>query len=269
MKTPLTYYGGKQKLAKTIIDLIPRHHTYCEPFFGGGAVFFAKEPSTIEVINDTNGELINFYKVAKTKFRQLQKEIKATLFSREVHRQAAKVILNFPTLFSEVKRAWAIWVLANQSYGSMIETSSTWGYDKSENTSAKRLYRKRENFTEEITQRLEKAQIENTDALRVIETRDSKDTFFYCDPPYFNSDCGHYDGYSKQDYENLLITLSKIKGKFLLSSYPNPLLEKYAKENNWFVKKIDMALSIVAKYKTGKRKTEVLAGNYGIAETKQ
>jgi DNA adenine methylase len=268
MRPPLTYYGGKQQLAGDIISLIPDHHTYCEPFFGGGAVFFAKEPSKIEVINDTNGELINFYRVVKTKFRHLQKEIKLTLYSRAEHR-LAKIILEFPELVSDIKRAWAIWVLANQSYGSMIETKSTWGYDKSSNTGAKRLSNKRNNFTKEYAERLEKVQIENIDALRVIETRDSEKTFFYCDPPYFNSDCGHYDGYSEQDYENLLKKLSEIKGKFLLSSYPNELLEKYAKQNKWFVKKIDMPLSIVAKYKTGKRKTEVLAGNYPLISKEQ
>ena len=71
MKPPLTYYGGKQMLSKLIVSLIPPHNIYCEPFFGGGAVFFAKAPSKLEVINDTNGELINFYRIVKTKFRDL------------------------------------------------------------------------------------------------------------------------------------------------------------------------------------------------------
>lgn len=266
MKPPLTYYGGKQNLSSTIVNLIPEHHTYCEPFFGGGAVFFAKEPSPIEVINDTNGELINFYRVVKNNFRQLQREVQATLHSRELHRHAAKAVLAYPELFSEIKRAWAIWVLANQGYSSLIEKSSTWGYDKSSNSMAKRLHNKRNNFIREFAQRLEKTQIENIDALRVINIRDSKDTFFYFDPPYFNSDCGHYNNYSKQDFENLLVVLSKIKGKFLLSSYPSDLVQDYARQNKWFVKKIDMPLSVIAKYKTGKRKIEVITGNYKINE---
>ena len=61
MKTPLTYYGGKQQLAATILALIPEHKVYAEPFVGGAAACFAKEPSRCEVINDTNGELVNFY----------------------------------------------------------------------------------------------------------------------------------------------------------------------------------------------------------------
>lgn len=60
MKTPITYYGGKQRLLKYILPLIPKHTLYAEPFTGGGAVFFEKEPSDIEVINDTNKALITF-----------------------------------------------------------------------------------------------------------------------------------------------------------------------------------------------------------------
>jgi site-specific DNA-adenine methylase len=56
MKTPISYYGGKQKLASTILKLIPDHNLYCEPFLGGAAIFFAKEQSNVEVINDTNKE---------------------------------------------------------------------------------------------------------------------------------------------------------------------------------------------------------------------
>ena len=63
MKTPVSCYGGKQKLATKICSLIPEHTLYSEPFIGGGAIFFAKEPSPVEVLNDTNKELMNFYKV--------------------------------------------------------------------------------------------------------------------------------------------------------------------------------------------------------------
>ena len=54
LKTPISYYGGKQKMLKHILPLIPQHHLYVEPFFGGGAVFWAKEPCEVEIINDYN-----------------------------------------------------------------------------------------------------------------------------------------------------------------------------------------------------------------------
>lgn len=64
MRTPITYYGGKQNLSERIVSMMPRHKIYCEPFFGGGAVFFAKPKAGIEVINDKNDLLINFSRSA-------------------------------------------------------------------------------------------------------------------------------------------------------------------------------------------------------------
>ena len=261
MKPPLTYFGGKQKLAKHILPLIPKHNLYCEPFFGGGAIFFAKPPSEIEVINDTNGALINFYRVIKNDFKKLQKQIKVTLHSREEH-HLAQIILEYPSFFNDVKYAWAIWVLANQSYSSRLD--SQWGYDRKRNTSAKRLHYKREGFSDDYAKRLEKAEIENSDALKVIETRDSKQSFFYCDPPYFNASRGHYIKYTEQDFEHLLQLLSTIRGKFILSSYPSELLNKYARKNQWHIMQINMPLDIAARYQKDKRKNEVITTNYKI-----
>jgi len=261
MKPPLTYFGGKQQLAKHILPLIPKHTLYCEPFFGGGAIFFAKNPSEIEVINDSNGELINFYRTVKRNCKDLEREIKVTLHSRQ-HHQAAKVVLGFPELFTEIKRAWAIWMLANDSYSSRLDSS--WGTDRKKNTSGKRLHYKRQDFTSSYAERMEKTEIENADALEVISTRDSKQCFFYCDPPYFNAGKGHYKKYTEQDFENLLKVLSSIKGKFLLSSYPSSLLSRFIQKNKWYTKEIEMPLAVTARYKSSKRKTEVLTANYPI-----
>jgi DNA adenine methylase len=261
MRPLLTYYGGKQKLAPLILSFIPKHNLYCEPFFGGGAVFFTKEPSELEVINDTNGDLINFYKVVQHDFKKLQKLIKATLHSREAHHEA-RIIISYPKLFNAIQRAWAIWVLANQGYSSRLD--SPWGYDRKRNTSAKRLSKKRIRFTEEYVTRLEKIEVENTDALEVIKTRDSKESFFYCDPPYFNAGMGHYDAYTEQDFENLLKALASIMGKFLLSSYPSEVLNKYIRKHKWHTKQMEMPLAIITKFRKGKTKTEVLTANYPL-----
>lgn len=261
MRPPLTYFGGKQQMAKHILPLIPKHTLYAEPFFGGGAIFFAKEKSEIEVINDCNGDLINFYRILKNNYKELAKEIKATLHSRE-HHQAAKIVLGFPQLFNSIKRAWAIWVLANESYSSRLDSS--WGYDRKKNTSAKRLHYKREEFTKVYADRLEQTEIENADALQVIEIRDSKNSFFYCDPPYHNAGMGHYAPYSEEDFEKLLDLLTSIQGKFLLSSYPSELLNKFIRKNKWHTKEIDMPIAVISRYKQGKRKREVLTANYPI-----
>ncbi|MBD3748926.1 MAG: DNA adenine methylase [Sphingobacteriales bacterium] len=261
LRTPLSYYGGKQKLAGKIVSLIPEHSLYCEPFIGGAAVYFAKEKSNVEVINDTNSELVNFYKVCKNKFHLLKAKIDVTLHSRAQHDDAF-VIYNKPHLFDEIERAWAVWVLACQSFSSQLDNS--WGFDIKKNSTSLKIHNRREDFASDLAIRLQTTQIEYADAIYIIKSRDTENSFFYCDPPYFNSDCGHYDGYSKEDFENLLKTLCNIKGKFLLSSYPSDLLHEYTQKNGWHTWTVDQKVTVNAKSGKIKRKVEVLTANYFI-----
>ncbi len=258
LKTPISYYGGKQMMLKYILPNIPKHESYIEPFIGGGAVFWAKQPSGLEILNDTNKELMNFYEVVKNDFVSLEKTIKISLHSRDLHRQAHIVYTN-PDMFDKIKRAWAVWILAAQGFGGQI--SSSWGRDKTQNKTVKMLKNKRDNFSIEFAERLQLVELECRDAVKIIETSDFEDAFFYCDPPYFNANMGHYDGYTIEDFELLLKTLSNIKGKFLLSSYPSEILQKYTKEHKWHQVKIEMHVAISNK---GKRKIEVLTANYPI-----
>lgn len=255
LKTPITYYGGKQNLIKYLLPLIPAHKLYCEPFFGGGALLFAKPQSQTEIINDLNGEVVNFFKVVKTKFSELEKEIKGTLHSRELFKRA-KAIYDFPDMFSEVKRAWAFWVLTNQGFSGLI---GSWGFGKT-NSKERALSNKREEFSKVFAERFRSVQIEHNDALKVIDRCNDKDSFIYCDPPYINSDQGHYAGYTPSDYKLLLEKLAKFKGKFLLSSYPNKELSAFIKKNKWKVKQIKKSVAVTKL--TDKQKTELMVFNY-------
>jgi DNA adenine methylase len=260
-KTPISYYGGKQRLLSVILTKIPEHTLYCEPFLGGAAIFFGKPQSAVEVINDTNKELMNFYRICKEKFLDLQSLVRITLHSRTAHKDA-KIINANPHLFTDVQRAWAVWVLSSQSFSAQLDNS--WGFDISKRTTSKKITNKREQFTEDLAIRLQDAQIECADAIYIIQSRDTAESFFYCDPPYFNSNCGHYDGYTQEDFELLLKTLSEIKGKFLLSSYPSPVLMKWAKQMGWKQWSLEMGVTVNQKSGYLKRKVEVLTANYEI-----
>lgn len=93
MRTPITYYGGKQQLASTIIEMIPAHRIYVEPFFGGGAVFFAKGKSYLEVINDVNDNLITFYEVCQDSelFARLYDKVQHTLHAESYYKTAYEI----------------------------------------------------------------------------------------------------------------------------------------------------------------------------------
>jgi DNA adenine methylase len=262
VKTPLSYYGGKQQLAKTILGIIPEHRIYCEPFVGGAAVFFAKEPSEVEIVNDTNGEIVNFYEVVKRDFPALQKEIEISLHSRLLHKHA-RVVYENPEMFTRVKRAWAIWMLANFSYGCKLD--GCYGYDR-KGMYSKKFDNKRDDFTSDYMKRLKRVQIECYDALRIIKSRDAADAFFYCDPPYVGADQGHYDGYEQSDFDNLLKVLEAIDGKFLLSSYRNESLRNFTKLNGWHKIEFKMCSSMT-NGTTHQKKIEVLTANYPVSVT--
>ncbi len=261
MKTPISYYGGKQTMLQHILPLEPKHNLYTEAFCGGAAYYWAKQPSEIEVINDINGEVVNFYSVLQTNSTELESLIKSTLHSKKMHHHAGIIYQN-PELFSTVQRAWALWVLSTQSFACIID--GTFGYDRTSNSCAKKIFNaKKRLLSGEYSERIEKTQIESRNAIDVIRTRDCVDAFHYVDPPYFNSDCGHYGGYSEQDFCNLLDLLSGIKGKFLLSSYPSDILAKYVKKNKW--KQLQFKKAVAVSAKAVKTKIEVVTANYSIS----
>ncbi|WP_420582101.1 DNA adenine methylase [Reichenbachiella sp.] len=262
IKTPISYYGGKQSMVKTILPLIPDHRIYVEPFFGGGAIFWAKEPSTTEVVNDVNMNIVNFYEVLKHGYFDLKKKVEATLHSRETYKKAM-VIYDCPWLFADdpVVRAWAFYVVTNQGFGCKI---GTWGYDRHKRTHS--IQNKIDRFNEELSQRLKYVTIEENAAHKVISSRDHEDTFVYADPPYIDSNQGHYGGYSEKDFRRDLDALAAMKGKFLLSSYPSTVLDEYIKANGWHTIHVDKLLAAGngRVMKQRKRKVEVLTANYEI-----
>lgn len=258
MKTPISYYGGKQMLVSSILPLIPEHTTYCEPFFGGGAVFFAKPKSPVEILNDVNQFVVNFYRQSQSNFDALNSLIQATPHSRRSYRDAM-VMYEHPHLFTDLERAWAFWTLCNQGYASKI---GSWAFGTIDNSSEKKVNNAKARLsTGELSTRLGLVQIECNDALHILEMRDRPTTFFYLDPPYFNSNMGHYGGYTEGDFEALLQACSRLEGKFLLSSYPSEVLDRYTQQFGWRQIEIN---DLTRASKARKPKVEVLTANYPI-----
>lgn len=255
LKTPISYYGGKQQLSSVILSLLPSHKAYNEPFFGGVAIFFAKRPCEREYINDLNGAMINFYRVLKHNFAELKDMIDETLYSEQTHHEAKR--LYNEGCDDKVRWAWAVFVLSHMSMFSII--GNTWAFSGNSNV-AKKWQRCKEWFSEVYAQRLENTHIFCRDAVAQIKRVDRDDVLHFCDPPYIDTNCGHYKGYSREDYVSLLEELSRIKGKFLLSSYSNDILSEYAARFGWRQVEIEMHKS--AGFTQGERKVEVLTYNY-------
>ena len=255
-QSPVAYYGGKANLASEILPLIPRHVQYVEPFFGSGAIFWSKPKSKNEVINDLNKSVTNFYWVLKTNFTELQKLIQATLHSEILYTQAKEMLRdeNCPSL----EKAWAFWVGCNMAFGHVLFGGFAFG----ETGSGGGTKNKRDNFTDKFSKRLEHCEIFNRDAVELILLKDSESTFHYIDPPYVSSEQGHYAGYTTEDFVKLLDVLKNIKGKFLMSSYPEEILMKYREECGWQSKDIKQVVLVSGKREETKYKIECLTYNY-------
>ncbi|MBL7813398.1 MAG: DNA adenine methylase [Saprospiraceae bacterium] len=257
LRPPASYYGGKQQLLTRILAKIPEHRKYDEPFLGGGAVYWSKKPSEIEIINDLDGFVTNFYRVIQSDFEALKRLVDSIPYSREAHDEAC-VMRQFPNLFTDVQKAWSFFFMANTSMfsilGNIMNTPSR------DQKPIRTFLNKVDRFTDVYAERLKSTFIENRNALYVIKTHDGEDTFHFIDPPYFNSDCGHYGGYTHGDFETLLILLGTLQGKFMLTCYPSDLLNQYVALNGWHVECIEMQLS-ASKIK-GKKKVECLVTNY-------
>jgi DNA adenine methylase len=264
MKTPITYYGGKQGLADRIIAMMPVHRIYCEPFFGGGAVFFRKQKSYLEVINDNNKILISFYLAVQKSFPKLQQLINNTLCS-ETFFIYAKDIYHGRVKASAVEKAWSVWLLTNDSFSGSIYGG--WKWDNGTNGSHVGIYlmNKRKIVSTELHHRLDNVQISSRDALKVIRERDTIDTFFYLDPPYPGACMQHYRGYTHKDLYNLLQLIATIKGKFILSNYWSQTLRYHILKYGWKYKAITRPLKVASLGNSlPQTRTEYLVYNYNI-----
>lgn len=268
MKPIISYYGGKQRMASKIVPLIPHHLMYVEPFFGGGAVLFAKGLPRVtsdsyyhEVINDKDEMLINFYRQFQENFGQLYQRIVFTPHSEAEHRRAKEMMKEHElgsVAYCSTDLAWAYYVNIQQSFSNV----SDGGWRRTRKTPARNEGATWANQTarlEELFHRFEKVTISCTDALKVIEQRDSETAFFYCDPPYPNTEQGHYSGYSNKDFQDLIDMLATIKGKFILSNYAQP---ENTFPDGWIRKDIQATSSASKKIEGRGKRTEVLWMNF-------
>ena len=264
MRPPFRYWGGKQLMLKHILPLIPSHTCYIEPFCGGAAVFFAKEPAPVNIINDINEELVNFYEVLRSpQLRaELYAKLKETPYARSVFRKAIDLLSNSKGK-TKVERAWAVFTGVGQGFRGLLGTGWWLSYGRGGRRGMPATFQRKITLLRlaELRRLISGAYIENRDACKVIGGAKSKDAFIYADPPYIDTNQGHYGGYGHADYEQLLQTLEQTPAKFMLSSRPSAQLERYGTRNNWISKEFVMALSSGG---AGAKKTEVLTMNYEL-----
>lgn len=251
-KPPFSYYGGKQRMASKIVALIPRHAVYVEPFAGGAAVFFRKPTPEVtngdnyrEVLNDLNGDVVNFFTALRDDATELKRLLELTPYSREEYRRCNEI----PYTGDATEDARRFFVRIVQSFGSKIQGG--WGRGKQSKNDAL-SFNNAVDALGAAAERLRGCFLESVDALQCIDGWDTPQTFFYCDPPYVGTAQGHYSGYTEEDLLALCQTLDGVKGSFILSSYGNSICDSFGWEKKEF-----SASSSVNNVGTGKGKARV------------
>ncbi len=207
---PLPYVGGKNRLAAKIISLLPEHITYVEPFAGGAQVLFHKLPSNVEVLNDLDYEIVNFFRVCQWHYEELVRYLRYCLASRTLHELHVKTD---PTCLTDIQRAGRFYYLQKNSFGGLIlRQKFHYGVTQPSNYNPERI----PEVIAQAHQRLARVQIESLPYEQVLEKYDRPTTVFYLDPPYWRRKLYKFN-FTDADFRDLDARLSSLKGKFILS----------------------------------------------------
>lgn len=235
MNVPFAIYGGKHYYAEPIIAAFPEHRVYVEPFGGAANVLLRKPHSEVEIFNDLDSEIVNFFRVLvdESAFGRLRRMLDLTPHSRETFERAVEALISD----DRVERAYRFFVLVRQARGGL-------GTGKVTKSAFSVSTRKRNDMAENVSKwlsavdglgdvaaRLKTVEIEHLPAVDLIRKYDAPDVLFYADPPYVpeTRSGGRTDTYRHEmcveDHAELLDVLCACKGRVVLSGYPSTLYD--------------------------------------------
>lgn len=215
MASPIIpWLGGKRRLADDLIPRFPPHSCYVEVFAGGAALYFLRQPAEVEVINDINGDLVNLYRVVQHHLEEFVRQFKWALTSRQVFRWLQDTA---PETLTDVQRAARFYYLQHNAFGGKVQGQS---FGTATTTPAVNLLRIEEQLSAAHL-RLSGTYVERLHWLACMKKYDRPHTFFYLDPPYWETE-GYGVDFPFSEYEAMAECLRAIKGKAILSINDHP-----------------------------------------------
>ncbi|MBD3611113.1 MAG: DNA adenine methylase [Hydrogenovibrio crunogenus] len=254
MSSPIVpWMGGKRRLAKHILPMIPEHTCYVEPFAGGAAIFFMKPESKAEVINDINGELVNLYKVVQNHLEEFIRQFKFALISRKMFEWEQLKHLEGLT---DIQRAARFFYLQKLCFG---------GKSTGQNYGTATVSKPRLNLNtigEDLSiahLRLNQTNIENLSWDKCVEKYDRDHSFFYLDPPYWQT-AGYGNEFGFEHYEKMADMMATIKGKMMISINDHQDIRTLFKAFN--IKTVNLKYTVGGSKKNSQPKQELIITNY-------
>jgi DNA adenine methylase len=258
MTSPIAWPGGKRALVRRLLPLIPQHRNYVEVFAGSAKLLFAKEPSKLEVLNDVNGDLINFFRVAKHRPAHLAERLQQEC----IHAGRFRELLADPRPVCEVDGALRFLYLSWFSFGGkglhFARASAT-------NPDVKHPLDTVRDAIARTAARLSRVLIEQRDFAELLIRYDHEDTFFYLDPPYIEyQPNGRYEPLSKERRAEMFARLAKLKARWLMSFEDHAEARAAARTYGFELRKVGVVYTLCGK---AQRKTtdELLISNFPLA----
>lgn len=225
MRPPIGYYGAKVTIAPRIVALFPEHDFYVEPYAGSLAVLLAKPPSTAEVVNDLDGDLVPFWRVLRERPEELLRLAALTPHARAEY-EGCKAL----DVEDDLERARRVWVLLTQGRSRTLVSR---GWRRFLAPSYVSLPRQVDAYVDRIApaaERLRSVSLECRPALEVIAEYDRPGTLLYVDPPYLRETRAsleyRFEAGDEQHHRDLAKALHDCEGTVVLSGYPSPLYEE-------------------------------------------
>ena len=271
LRSPIVWYGGKGLMVAKLLPLVPRHRVYVEPFGGGASLLFAKSVADVEVYNDLDEGLVNFFRVLRNEgqARRLKWLLDRTPYARGEWQECRRLLDREADV---VRKAWRWLVVCRMSFSGMFGS----GWSCSRGNGGVDRWRTCGRMLLECAARFEHVQVECQGWRDVVRRHDSAETFFYMDPPYVQSTRSgtrYAVDFDEKEHEELVRWLLGLRGKVMLSGYLSdvyrPLEEAGWVRNMWgtachTLYSTDGKFSGAGARLRGARRVEVVWRNYRL-----
>ena len=254
----MSWVGGKKALRDQILARFPLNYKrYIEVFGGAGWVLFHKPPGKdFEIYNDFNSNLVNLFCCVRDCAHELEQELRFMLNSRQDF-EYMKKMLRSKAVLSDVRRAAYYYALIRYSYASGVDSFGGQPHSMWRNFP----------LIHAASKRLQDVVVENRDCVDLISQHNLPETFFYCDPPYYNTE-GYYEGggFGRGDHTRLADALLSTQGKFLLSYNDCPEIRQIYTLPGIYIEELTRLSNMAQRYDAGRQYPELLISNYDTTE---
>lgn len=236
----ILYYGGKWKMADWIISHFPKHRLYLEPFGGGASVLLKKPISTVEIYNDMDDEIVNFFTVLRDQklSKQLIRLLEYTPYSREEWERCYEYSSD---PIEQARRTYVLFSMAVSK--GKVQRRQKNGFRNAMSHGHHRLpssWKEAIENLKQVSNRLDNVLIEKRPALDLIDQFDVADGLIYLDPPYLNrrnkTDRYTHEMNTAEDHQKLVDRIIHCKGHVILSGYENETYKTLVEDHGWKVK---------------------------------